>query len=172
MKQIILVVALLPAPLTAAFGQSGAQPPPASEHVNAQQSPPTSEQAKQIEAMVTKAAALVTSKGKAAFADFRKSGSEWWSGNTYLFIYDLKSNVLLNPAFPQREGTNVTGKKDVTGKLYHDEFIKVVESKGSGWVDYMFPKPGQTEPSRKWSYVKAVNIDGTPGLIGAGFYPE
>jgi cytochrome c len=48
----------------------------------------------------------------------------------------------------------------------------VVQSKGSGWVDYMFPKPGQTKPSQKWSYVKAVNIDGTPGFVGAGFYPQ
>jgi cytochrome c len=36
----------------------------------------------------------------------------------------------------------------------------------------MFPKPGQTEPSGKWGYVKAVNIDGVPGFVGAGFYPE
>jgi cytochrome c len=120
----------------------------------------------------SKQKALVDSKGKAAFADFRKNGSEWMSGNTYLFAYDLKSNVLLNAAFPEREGTNVAGKKDANGKLYHDEFIKIVQSKGAGWVDYMFPKPGQTQPSLKWSYVKAVNIDGTPGLIGAGFYPE
>jgi cytochrome c len=50
--------------------------------------------------------------------------------------------------------------------------VKMVQSKGAGWVNYMFPKPGQTESSQKWSYVKAVNIDGTPGLVGAGFYPE
>jgi hypothetical protein len=40
------------------------------------------------------------------------------------------------------------------------------------WVAYMFPKPGQSQPSQKWSYVKAITMDGTPGLIGAGFYPE
>jgi hypothetical protein len=34
----------------------------------------------------------------------------------------------------------------------------------------MFPKPGQTELSKKWSYVKATNINGTPAIIGAGFY--
>ena len=137
-----------------------------------QQSPPTSEQAKRIEAMVNKAAALVESQGKAAFSEFRKRDSEWWFGNTYLFVYDKDMNVLLNPAFPQREGTNVHGQKDVNGKLFHDEFMKVIHEKGSGWVDYMFPKPGQTQPSQKWSYVKAVKIDGATGLIGAGFYPE
>ena len=39
-------------------------------------------------------------------------------------------------------------------------------------VARLFPKPGQTQPSKKWSYVKAINADGAPGLIGAGFYPE
>ncbi len=138
-----------------------------------QQSPPPSEQAKKVEALVEKAAALVNSKGKAAFAEFRKEGSEWRFGETYLFAYDMDLNVLLVAAFPQNEGKNQKGKTDAKGKLYHDEFVKVAQSpKGSGWVDYMFPKPEQTQPSRKWSYVKAVNIDGTPGLIGAGFYPE
>jgi len=140
--------------------------------VNAQQSPPTSEKSRQIEALVNKAAALIESKGKAIFPEFRKNDTEWFSGDTYLFVYDLKSNVLFNAAFPAREGTNTTGQKDANGKLFHHEFIRVAESKGSGWVDYMFPKPGQTQPSQKWAYVKAVNIDGTPGLIGAGFYPE
>ncbi|HZL98235.1 MAG TPA: hypothetical protein VFB91_05965 [Terriglobales bacterium] len=39
--------------------------------VNAQESPPTSEKAKQIEALVTKAAALIESKGKAIFPELR-----------------------------------------------------------------------------------------------------
>ncbi len=140
--------------------------------VSSQQSPPTSEQTKRIEAMVNRAAALVETKGTAAFSEFRKRDSEWWFGNTYLFVYDKDMNVLLNPAFPNREGTNVHGGKDVNGKLFHDEFMKVIHSTGSGWVDYLFPKPGQTQASRKWSYVKAVKIDGATGLIGAGFYPE
>ena len=54
-----------------------------------QQSPPTSEKAKQIEALVNKAAALIESQGKAAFTEFRKSGSEWFSGDTYLFALDM-----------------------------------------------------------------------------------
>jgi cytochrome c len=134
--------------------------------------PPPSEKSKQIEALVNKAAALIDSKGKAAFADFRVKGSEWFHGDTYLFVYDLKSNVLLNPAFPAREGTQVTGQKDANGKLFHDAIIQTADTKGSGWVDYMFPKPGQTQPSQKWAYVKAVKIDGVPGLVASGFYPE
>jgi len=132
-----------------------------------------SDEAKRIETLVNEAAALVEKQGKAAaFAEFRTRGSKWWVGNTYLFAYDQNLNVLLNPAFPKREGTNVHGQTDANGKPMHDEFLKVVREKGSGWVDYVFPKPGESTPSRKWTYVKGVVIDGTPGLIGAGFYPQ
>ncbi len=136
-----------------------------------QQSPPASERAKQTEVLVNKAAALIEANGKASFSEFRKKDSEWFHGDTYLFVYDLKANVLLNPAFPQREGTNVTGQKDGKGKLFHDEIIHVAETKGSGWVDYMFPKPGETDLSQKWTYAKKVTIDGVPGLVASGFYP-
>lgn len=137
-----------------------------------QPSPPTSEKTKKIEALVNKAATRINSEGKAVFPEFRKSGSEWFSNDTYLFVYDLKLNVLFNAAFPKREGTNTSGQKDSNNKLFHDAFVEVVRSKGSGWVDYMFPKPGQTQPSQKWSYVKAVTVDGVSGIVGAGFYPE
>ena len=137
-----------------------------------QDGPPPSDQSKRIEDMVTRAAALVEQRGRTAFTEFRTRDSEWWFGTTYLFAYDDHLNVQLNPAFPKREGTNPSGEKDANGKAFHDEFLKVVQAKGAGWVDYMFPKPGQTQPSHKWSYVKAVRIDGTAGLIGAGFYPE
>jgi len=138
-----------------------------------QSDPPHSAEAKRIETLVDKAAALVKSQGKeAAFAKFRTRDSEWWTGNTYLFAYDGDLNVLLNPAFPKREGTNVHGQTDANGKPMHDEFMKVVREKGSGWVDYVFPKPGETQPSEKWTYVKGVLFNGKPGLIGAGFYPK
>ena len=135
------------------------------------QSPPATEHAKQVEALVNKAATVINENGKASFSEFRKKDSEWFHGDTYLFVFDLKANVLLNPAFPQREGTNVAGQKDARGKLFHNAIIQVAETKGSGWVDYMFPKPGQTEPSQKWAYVKKVIVDGTPGLVASGFYP-
>jgi len=144
----------------------------AANSAHSQPSPPNSEKAKQIEALVNKAATLVEKQGKAAFSEFRKRGSEWWSDDTYIFAYDPNLNVLLNPAFPEREGKNMAGDKDKNGKAFHDEFMKLDKSKGSGWVDYWLPKPGQTQPSQKWSYVRAIRIDGGTGIVGAGFYPE
>src|ERR1700761_8040130 len=61
----------------------------------AQQRAPTPQEINSIESLVTKAAALVESKGKkAAFAEFGKHDSEWWHNDTYLFAYDMNGNVL------------------------------------------------------------------------------
>jgi cytochrome c len=145
---------------------------PAAACAQPQQSPPDSPRARMTVALVEKAAALVDRQGKAAFVEFRKSGSEWFDGDKYLFAYDSRGNVLLNPAFPKREGTNVSGQKDANGKLFHDEMLRTAATTGAGWVDYMFPRPGQEKPSHKWTYVKRVTIDGVPGLVGSGFYEE
>src|SRR5262245_2145466 len=141
-----------------------------------QEAPPDSPQAKQIVALVRKAAALIESQCplacRSAFTEFRKSGSEWRSGDTYLFLGDMKGMALFNAGFPELEGTDVGGLKDSRGKLINVELARVATSKKEGWVEYMWPKPGQTQPSQKWSYVKAVMFDGAPAYIGAGFYPE
>ena len=137
------------------------------------EAPPSTKQAEAVEALVTRAAALIEKEGQTtAFIEFRKKDGEWLNGDTYLYAYDLKGNVLLNAAFPQREGTNIAGQKDAKGKQFQDEILLIAVTEGSGWASYMFPKPGQTEPSEKWAYVKRVTLNGTPGLIASGFYPK
>ena len=136
-----------------------------------QSSPPNSDQAKGIQILVDRAAELVNTKGKEAFSEFRRRGSEWFSGDTYIFAYAPDGTVVLNPAFPAREGRAYHGEQDKKGKAFHDQILKVAKTKGSGWVDYWLPKPGQTEPSQKWSYVKAVKTEGV-AVVGAGFFPE
>ncbi|MHB2205668.1 cache domain-containing protein [Methylobacterium sp. CM6257] len=139
--------------------------------VHAGQSSPTPEEINRIEALVTKAAALIESEGKqAAFSKFANRGSEWWYGDTYLFAYDMNGNVLLNPAVPKRVGTNPHEEKDANGKAFHQALIDMGKANGSGWVDYLIARPGRQNASPKWSYVKAVRFDGVPGVIGAGFY--
>ena len=126
--------------------------------------------AKSVVAPVDKAVALVELKGKVAFADFRQKGSEWFSGDTYIFSLDLNGNELFSAAAPQNEGKNLIDLKDKNGKEFHKAFIAVVQKEGAGWVDYMWPKPGTDKPVQKWSYVKRVDVEGTPALLGIGVY--
>jgi signal transduction histidine kinase len=138
----------------------------------AQETPPDSPETKRIETLVNEAADLIEKQGTAVFPEMRKKGSKWYSGELYVFAYDPDLTVILQPAFPEREGENMVGKTDKNGKPFHDELIRVARTKGSGWVDYWVPKPGESEPSQKWGYVKAVNMNGRTGMVGAGFYPK
>src|SRR5262245_28208437 len=82
-----------------------------------QSSPPNSDQAKRIQMLVDRAAELINTKGKEAFSEFRQRGS------TYIFAYSPDGTVVLNPAFPAREGHAYHGEKDKKGKAFHDEIM-------------------------------------------------
>ena len=80
-------------------------------------------------ALVDKAAALIDSKGKAAFTEFRNAGSECNYGYTYLFVNDLNGKTLFHGSLPELEGTSVLGLKDSNGKFFIVEMVNVVKSK-------------------------------------------
>jgi len=132
-----------------------------------------SKEAKQIMALVDKAAALVESKGKTVFPEFKKKGSEWYKGESYIFINDLKGINLMHHVSPELEGKDLIVLKDAKGKAFVREFIETAKSKGSGWVEYMWPKPGEKKPSKKISYVRGAKMpNGETVIVGAGIYTK
>ena len=132
---------------------------------------PQSPEAKRLVALVDKAAALTESKGKNAFPEFKKKGSEWLKGETYIFIADMDGTILMHPANPELETKSIIDLKDANGKAFMREFIETAKAKGSGWVDYMWPKPGEKSASKKLSYVKRTKMpDGEMVIVGAGAY--
>ncbi len=134
---------------------------------------PQSEQAKQIKALVIKAAALIESKGKDAFVEFKKKDSKWYKGKTYLFVDDMNGVALVNPPSPEIEGKNFIDMKDAKGKAFVREFIETAKTKGSGWVEYWWPKPGESKPSKKMSYIKKAKMpNGEMVIVGGGIYVE
>jgi len=134
---------------------------------------PQSKEAKQIVALVHKAAVLIESKGKNAFPEFKKKDSEWYKGETYIFVDDMNGTALVSPPRPELEGKSLMGTKDAKGKAFIREFIETAKTKGSGWVDYMWPKPGEDKPSKKMSYIKKAKMpNGEMVIVGAGIYGE
>ena len=132
---------------------------------------PQSPEAKRLVALVDKAVALIESKGKSAFPEFKKKDSEWLKGETYIFIADMSGTILMHPANPELETKSIIDLKDANGKVFMREFIETAKTKGSGWVDYMWPKPGEKSPSKKRSYVKRTKMpDGEMVIVGAGTY--
>lgn len=134
--------------------------------------PPSSSQAVDIEALVDEAARILETHGAEAFGDFRKKNTFWRHGDVYLFVVDMQGTVLFNAAHPDREGRDLFNERDPDGNRFHKDFIDVVNRFGAGWVDYMFPKPGSSIPSVKWSYVCGTRVGGVAALVGAGVYVD
>ncbi len=97
-----------------------------------------------------------------------KNGPFVWK-DTYVFCIDIdkKANIA-HPIKPKLIGKNLMHVKDVNKKLFFAEFVNTAKGQGSGWVDYMWPKPGEKKPSPKATYV--YKVPGKSVLMAAGIY--
>ncbi len=125
------------------------------------------------EEVITKcqeAAKMIQDKGieaaKAAIGD--KKGPFVWK-DTYVFLMDMDAKMLAHPIKPELiQRNDLLQVKDTAGKPLFLEFVEVANSKGKGWVNYMWPKPGQEKPAAKSSYI--YRVPGTQYIVGAGIY--
>jgi signal transduction histidine kinase len=121
--------------------------------------------AKTVKAKVEKAAKYLTEKGEAGLAEFSDTNSEW-AQNPYIFVYDLKGNIIAHGSNPKLVGKNLMGLKDVKGNMFAAEFVATAKGPGKGWVEYWWPKKGSKEPEQKVSYI--MRVPGKDMLVGAG----
>ena len=126
-------------------------------------------------ALVNDASELLHTKGEAAFADFRVSGSRWRQGETYIFVLDPKGNMLVHPD-PALEGKNELDLKDINGKPIIRGLIgaaTTLPSKPGGWYHYQWPVPGGILPRWKSTYVRLVAApSGKSYVVGSGMYND
>ena len=93
-----------------------------------------------------------------------------YSGNEYFWINDMQPKMVMHAARPELDGTDLTDNKDPTGKPLFVEFVNTVKASGSGFVPYLWPKPGQADPVPKISFVKGFEPWGW--IIGTGVYVD
>ncbi len=126
-----------------------------------------------IKQLVVDATNLIEDKGEDAFSEFRQEGTKWFHGDTYVFVWMTNGIRVVYPPDPSGEGENMSMLVDVTGKVIGRLFIDTALSEeGEGWIDYRWPKPGETEPSSKQTYIKGVASGEQAFLVGSGFYVE
>ncbi len=117
------------------------------------------------------AAKLVAEKGtEAAAAEISKRDGKFVWKDSYVFLMDLDGKMIAHPMSPQLVGKNVLDVKDkgAAGKPLFKEFVTVAKTKGEGWVDDEWPKPGAQTPAKKVSYI--YRVPGKDVLVGAGVY--
>jgi signal transduction histidine kinase len=112
----------------------------------------------------------IEKNGAAAFPLFHDPTGPFIAKDAYIFVYDMNGVNLVLPPFPTLEGQKLWDVKDTKGKLFIQEMIQAVQTSGSGWVDYMWPKPGESVSTLKSSYVSKVKMGDQWVLVGCGVY--
>lgn len=112
----------------------------------------------------------VEQSGQAAFQVFHDPAGPYILKDAYIFMADMNGVELVNPAFPNIEGRKLLDLQDSHGKFLYREMIQLVKTQGEGWLDYMWPKPGESVSTRKSTYVHAAKLDGQTVLVGCGVY--
>jgi len=122
--------------------------------------------------LVDLAAVLIEEEGRAAFPKLRDKTGRFMFMDIYVFVDKPDGVELVNGAFPNIEGRNLIDYKDSKGSFLVRNYIKIALTEGSGWVDYLWPKPGEATPSEKYTYVKKVKYGDETFIVGAGAYLE
>lgn len=120
--------------------------------------------------MVQDAASQIEKSGTAAFPLLRDPKERFIAKDAYIFVYDANGKDLVNPAFPNLEGRSLLDMQDTKGKKLIREMLEVAKTRGSGWVDYMWPKPGESASTQKSAFVKRAKLGDQWVLVGAGVY--
>ncbi len=103
--------------------------------------------------------------------ELRYEGQEyfWINDNTLPF-----PSMIMHPINPALDGQVMNNQtyNVAMGKRQNlfQAFVEVARRDGAGFVDYIWPKPGQTEPSPKISYV--VLFREWDWIIGTGVYTD
>jgi methyl-accepting chemotaxis protein len=87
----------------------------------------------------------------------------------YFWINDMHPRMIVHPN-TKLIGTDIGGITDPTGKRLFVDMIEQVKREGTGFVPYMWPKPGMERPVDKISYVRGFQPWGW--IVGSGIYAD
>jgi methyl-accepting chemotaxis protein len=114
---------------------------------------------------------LLMAEGKqAAFKEFLSPASRHSFLNTFIWVTDERGRALVDPAFPEKEGRDLTLFQDAIGRPVMKEIIDKLRKTDEVWVQYLWPRPGAIGPSRKLAYVRKVNVGEETFLVGSDFF--
>jgi cytochrome c len=114
--------------------------------------------------------------GEAGLARFSsKNATSVWK-DSYTFVLSCKGGMAVGVANPVRQEPMGKPMAQIltfgpkSGEQIAADLCAAGRQPQGGWVEYNFPKPGETQATRKVSYLLAAQ--GTPYVVGAGLYDE
>ena len=123
--------------------------------------------AKDAEALLSRAIDKLNEDGPAkAFAVFNDPKGGYFSGDLYVFVFDMKGVYRASGLNPDRTGKDAIDMRDVDGKYLVREMVEIAKTSGEGWVNYAWINPATGRIDNKHSIVRKVG----EYIVGVGYY--
>ena len=114
--------------------------------------------------MLDKAVTAVKSDKAKALDQMQKGENGFKDRDLYMFCANMSDGILT--AHPALKGTKIETIKDKDGKALGEEMMKVAAEGKVAEVTYVWPRPGDTTPVQKVSFVIKVGDQ----VCGVGYY--
>ncbi|MCQ4287240.1 methyl-accepting chemotaxis protein [Pseudomonas stutzeri] len=96
-------------------------------------------------------------------------GTIRYLGDHYLWINNMDFVWLMHPVSPQLVGRDLRDLKDKAGKPFVQQLVDGVRSNGSMRLEYLWPRPGATEPELKLT--EARGFKPWSWMVSSGIHP-
>jgi hypothetical protein len=121
--------------------------------------------AAEAKAMLEKAVTAMKADKTKALDMFNKGEGGFKDRDLYPFCFNISDGIAT--AGPVR-GRDVRTLKEASGRAYGEDVYKAAQEGKITEVSYMFPRPGESTPAPKESYVTRVGDQG----CGVGYYKQ
>jgi len=120
--------------------------------------------ADEAKALLERAITDVKADASAALAKFHPGEDGYRDRDLYVFCFSGTDGII--SAHPALVGQDVRELKDNTGKAFGEEMFGSAQEGAISEIEYMFPRPGETEPVAKESYYTRISDE----ICGVGYY--
>ena len=114
--------------------------------------------------LVIQAHAVVKELGEESFSAFNDPKGEFVLKDTYVVVIQCPSLTVTHPFVESARGM------DMAKFPWFPTMCEAAKDPNGKWMEMTWPKPGETTPSRKLSFILAV--EGTPYQLSAGIYSD
>ncbi|SFV11509.1 cache domain-containing protein [Pseudoduganella namucuonensis] len=107
---------------------------------------------------VKKAVAHLRQQGKdKALQDFNNPQGAFVDRELYIIVLDMTGVLLADPLHPKLINKPLFDLRDVNGKYFVREELKLAKEKGKGWVDFQWLNPVSKNMEPRSSYIEKVD---------------
>lgn len=122
---------------------------------------------------VLKGMVVLEELGEEGLAAFNDPKGEFVWKDTYVQVYNCEAQKIVGHINPKLLGWTTekfATLQDKKGNFICKNICEASKNPNGGWVEYWWPKAGETEPSRKITFV--VQVPGQPYQVSAGIYDD